>query len=105
MAEHVPAELFHVSASGTGLTSTAGAYDPGITDEIDAKIRNLPYVKAHCDSTADLVRARAGEGFVVIKAGGESRYRAYVAPDTSEAIAAELNDGVLFKAAIAMQGK
>jgi hypothetical protein len=97
--------LYHVTDSGTGLTATVGAYDPGITSEVNAKIRNLPIVKKYCNDMANLTRGRAGEGFIVVEAGGKARYRAYVAPDTSEAIKAELKDGVLLKAALSMRGK
>jgi len=99
------AELFHVTDSGTRLTATAGAYDPKITAEVNAKIRNLPQVKRHCNNMAKLLKIRAGTGFIVVEAGGKSRYRAYVAPDTSEAIKAELKDGVLLKAALSMRGR
>jgi hypothetical protein len=97
--------LYHVTDSGTGLTVTVGAYDPKITAAINARIRNLPIVKKYINDMAELTRGRAGEGFIVVEAGGKSRYRAYVAPDTSDAIKAELKDGALLKAALSMRGK
>lgn len=99
------ADLFTVTDSGTGLSVSVGAYDPKITTETNGKIRNLPQVKKHCDDMATLLKAVAGAGFILIRGGGKSRYRAYVAPDTSEAIQAELKDAVLLKAALSMRGK
>lgn len=99
------ADLIKLNDSGTGLSVTVNAYDPKITPDINAKIRNWGPVRARCNEVAERIKNLAGQGFVVIRAGGPSRYRAYVAPDTDEAINAELTDGVLLKAALSQQGK
>lgn len=87
------------------ILPSTGEYDPKVGTELNRKIRNLPIVKRYIDGAAELLKSRAGAGFIVIKAGGPSRYRAYVVPDTSDAIRAELKDGVLIKAVLGMAGK
>lgn len=88
---------------------STGEYDPGITKVINAAIRNMPMVRKHCDDMAQLLLVRAGAGtdlnFKVVKAGGPSRYRAYVVPADSDAVTAELDEAVLTKAALSMRGR
>lgn len=107
----------YVKVGGTGnlVLAEMGTedYDPQIGTEVNQAIRNLPMVKKHCDDMAQLLMVAANAGgefgsaprFEVVKAGGESRYRAYVAPANSDGITAELNESVLLKAALGMQGR
>jgi hypothetical protein len=108
-------EYYAAGAGGKGLTvlPSNGEYDPGISEDINAQIRNMPMVKKHCDDMAQLLMVSASAGvefgselpYEVVKAGGESRYRAYVAPANTYGIEAELDHAQLLKAALGMRGR
>lgn len=96
------ASLYEVSSSG-GLIAH-GEYDPGITEEIDEKIRNLPVVKQHLKEQAEILKGYTGsENFeVIVSSRAKTRARVYVAPKNSDGIREELGQAVLLKAALAL---
>lgn len=101
------ADLFHVNASGE-LTMTPGGYDPGITREVDHKIRFMQVVQNHCRQRARELHGRAGsEHFDIVESTNEqhSRPRFYVVPSDREGIHEEISQAVLLKAALGMAGR
>lgn len=98
------ADLFRSNAAG-GLSVEIGRYDPGITDEVDQKIRHLPVVLERCRSEAMRLQSAAGDdNFDIIESvdPANKRPRFYVAPSTSLGIHQELSQAVLLKAALGM---
>lgn len=99
------AELYDIGEGGfTPSLSVAGEYNPGITEEIDRKIRNLPGVRQHCEEQARILKEGTGsDNFeVIVSSRARSRARVYVAPRNSEGIREELSQAVLLKAALAL---
>lgn len=98
-------------ANGNKLTasvSVGGEYDPGDLVDIDRAIRHMPAVVAYLQRKAEECRGlieKPDDFRVILSTGGESRARAYVAPANDAGVHLEAADGVLLKAAIAMQGK
>lgn len=102
----MPSSMY--SADSSGGLRVSGEYDPGITEEIDRKIRNLPIVVTHCEARAnDLKSATGSSNFEVIVShdSNNSRPRAYVAPSNNQGIHEELSQAILLKAALGMDGK
>lgn len=105
---HLPSGAQH---EGTRLQSVRidGEYDPGDLQEIDKAIRHMPSVVAYCVKKAqECIRATGAEEHFVVVLQNEPRTqrpRAYCAPNTSEGIRLELEQGVLLKAAVSMEGK
>jgi hypothetical protein len=102
-----PESMFGVSESGFGL-SVAGAYDPGITPEIDRKIRNMPMVVEYINAKAhELLSAVGSDNFEVILSHkpDQQRPRAYVCPSNNKGIHEELSEAILLKAALGMAGR
>ena len=99
------ADFFH--AQGNHLVVGPGDYDPGITPEIDQKIRHLPMVVDGVIERAGALRRSAGSNFEIVLSLNKknSRPRAYVVPKNNEGIREELADAVLLKAAMGMSGK
>lgn len=100
------AEMFHVNESGSGF-SISGEYDPGISPEVDKKIRHMPGVVAYINVMAHVLLDRTGsENFEVILSDSpdNQRPRAYVAPANDTGIHEELSQAVLLKAALGMAG-
>lgn len=99
--------MYMPDAGGTGLT-VSGEYDPGISAEVDRKIRNMPGVIEHITKKANELLASTGSGnfdVLVSAKPGQSRPRAYVRPINSAGIHEELSQAVLLKAAMGMAGK
>lgn len=84
-------------------------YDPGDLIELGKAIRHLPMVVAHCVDKAQecIAMIEDPENFEVVlqNRSDTERPRAYIAPANSDGIGAELEDAVLLKAAINMQGR
>lgn len=86
----------------------SGGYDPGITAEIDRRIRHLPVVIERMLERAAMLKNSTGSGnfTIVSQTRPETqRPRAYVAPNNNEGIHEELSRAVLLKAALGMAGK
>jgi hypothetical protein len=99
--------LFVVDEHGGGLT-IGGEYDPGITKEVDKKIRHLPVVVQHINLKAhELLKSVGTDNFEVVLSNKPSnqRPRAYVVPSNDDGIHEELSQAVLLKAALGMAGK
>lgn len=99
-----------VNASSTGSPATlvAQEYDPGITEEVDRAIRNMPGVVQYCNRKAhELCDATGSSNFEVVLSQGpdQQRPRAYVVPSNSKGIHEELAQAVLLKAALGMAGR
>lgn len=100
------AEIYGASG-GYSFAATEGDYDPGITDEIDRQIRNMPMVKAYLLGKAKELKAATGsDNFDIVESTdpAQQRPRYYVAPN-SAGIKEELTQSVLLKAALGMVGK
>ena len=119
--------MFGVVESGKGLgLGVVGEYNPGMTEEIDSKIRNLPEVVEYIHKKAiELMHATGSDNFDVwvsteagaVKEEGEEgtrtshwpaekqRPRAYVGPSNGKGIHEELSEAVLLKAALGMAGQ
>jgi hypothetical protein len=98
--------LYGVTESG-GL-GVVGEYDPGLTEEKDREIRNMPFIKKHLSALAHDLRDRTGsENFEVIEPTDkeQARPRAYVCPSNNKGIHEELSEAVLLKAALGMAGQ
>jgi len=96
------------AAGGLVASPVIGGYDPGNLIEIDRAIRHMPAVVAYITKKADECRSlieKQDDFRVIVSTGGESRARAYVAPDNGGGIHLELADSVLLKAAMAMAGR
>lgn len=97
------------SANGNSLkVDMTGEYDPGITAEIDKRIRHMPDVILHMLEKAALLKNSTGsQNFeIVIQAKEDTqRPRAYVTPKNDQGIHEELAQAVLLKAALGMEGK
>lgn len=97
------------SANGNSLkVELTGEYDPGITNEIDKKIRHLlPVLLEMGQKAGDLLRATGSSNFEIIQQARPEtqRPRFYVAPKNREGIHEELSQAVLLKAAMGMAGK
>ena len=101
------ADLF--SANGNTLkVDMTGEYDPGITPEIDKRIRHMPVViLAMLEKAATLKNSTGSSNFEIItqSRADTQRPRSYVAPKNREGIHEELSQAVLLKAALGMSGK
>jgi hypothetical protein len=97
------------SANGNQLkVSMTGEYDPGITAEIDRRIRHMPQVIERILEKAAQLKNSTGSGNFEIYSQTRSntqRPRAYVAPKNREGIHEELSQAVLLKAALGMSGQ
>lgn len=97
------------SANGNSLkVDMTGDYDPGITAEIDRRIRHIPDIIMHMLEKAAELKSGTGSGNfeIVIQAQeNTARPRAYVVPKNREGIHEELSQAVLLKAALGMEGK
>lgn len=97
------------SANGNTLkVEMTGEYDPGITAEIDQRIRHLPLVVRHMLEMAAMLKNSTGsQNFEIYSQTRPEtqRPRAYVAPRNNEGIHEELSQAVLLKAALGMSGK
>lgn len=59
--------VFGVGGSGTSLTVHSDEYDPGITEEIDHQIRNLPICTARClKSAKELLKRTGSNNFEIV---------------------------------------
>lgn len=103
--------LFGIDESGMHL-SVLGLledYDPGITAEIDKKIRFMTPVVAMTQKKArDLLAATHSENFDITfddDPNRSSRPRAWVHPKNGKGIREEKTKSVLLKAALGMTGK
>lgn len=100
-------ELF--SANGNQLrVDMTGSYDPGITAEVDRRIRHLPVVIERMLERAAMLKNATGSGnFTIVSQTRHDtqRPRAYVAPNNDQGIHEELSQAVLLKAALGMAGK
>jgi hypothetical protein len=110
--------MFGVVESGMGL-GVVGEYDPGITPEVDRKIRNMPEVVAYVNGKAqELLDGVGSPNFETILMGetypypvkhprraDQQRARAYVCPSNGKGIHEELTQAVLLKAALGMAGR
>lgn len=98
--------LFSAGKGGAKMNvDTSGAYNPGITDEIDKKIRHMKPVMQRGMAEAVKLRNAAGEADFDVVASvnpDNQRPRFYVAPSTSVGIHLEISNAVLLKAALAM---
>lgn len=96
------------SANGNSLrVDMTGDYDPGITPEIDKRIRHMPIViLAMLEKAATLRRRTGSPNFQIItqSRADTQRPRSYVAPSNHEGIHEELSEAVLLKAALGMSG-
>ena len=113
--------MFGVVESGKGLgLGVVGEYDPGYSEEIDKKIRNLPEIVEYIHRKAiELLGATGSDNFDVWlsteEGGGGTRAshwpaetqrpRAYVGPCNGKGIHEELSQAVLLKAALGMAGQ
>lgn len=97
------------SANGNTLkVSLTDEYDPGITAEIDKRIRHMPGVILKMLEKAAMLKNSTGSpNFeIVTQARPETqRPRAYVVPKNYDGIHEELSQAVLLKAAMGMHGK
>lgn len=85
-------------------------YDPGDLTKLGKAIRHFPMVVSHCVEKAQECIGMIGDGsadfeVVLQNRSDTERPRAYIAPANSDGIAAEIEDAVLLKAAINMQGR
>jgi hypothetical protein len=97
------------SANGNSLkVNMVGDYDPGITAEIDKRIRHMPQViLAMLEKAATLRHSTGSNNFETITQSDPNtqRPRSYVAPKNRDGIHEELSQAVLLKAALGMSGK
>lgn len=97
------------SPNGNALkVDMSGSYDPGITAEIDKRIRHLPIVIERMLEKAALLKNSTGSGnFTIVSQTkpNTQRPRAYVAPRNDQGIHEELSQAVLLKAAMGMSGQ
>lgn len=97
------------SANGNQLkVELTGAYDPGITEEIDRQIRHIPFILTEIlKRAATLKNSTGSDNFELIIQAKETtqRPRVYVVPKNNEGIREELSQAVLLKAALGMEGK
>lgn len=97
------------SSNGNSLkVEMTGDYDPGITSEIDRRIRHMPGVILHMlEKAAQLKNSTGSPNFdIVTQARPDTqRPRSYVVPKNNEGIHEELSQAVLLKAALGMAGK
>jgi hypothetical protein len=94
-------------ASGSYGLKVGGEYDPGITPEIDKKIRHLPFIVDYVTRKAYELQRDAGDNFEVILSNkpDQQRPRAYVCPRNNAGIRQELSDAVLLKSALGFSGR
>ena len=84
----------------------AGEYDPGISVEVDTKIRMMPGVWHYVEVKARELADSAGPNFEFVRSHrSKTRARAYVAAANGKGIHEELAHAVLLKAALGMAGK
>jgi hypothetical protein len=97
------------SANGNQLkVDMTGEYDPGITEEIDRRIRHMPQViERMLEKAAQLKNSTGSSNFTIVSQTQQQtqRPRAYVAPNNNEGIHEELSQAVLLKVALGMSGQ
>jgi hypothetical protein len=97
------------SANGNSLkVDMSGSYDPGITAEIDQRIRHLPIVvRTMLEKAATLKNSTGSSNFDIVSQTQPQtqRPRAYVMPKNNQGIREELSQAVLLKAALGMTGQ
>lgn len=97
------------SANGNNLkVDVSGSYNPGITADIDRRIRHMPIVILKMLEKAATLKSSTGSSNfeIVTQSRPETqRPRSYVVPKNQQGIHEELADAVLLKAALGMAGK
>lgn len=101
-------ELFSASGKNSLSVDVDAPYDPGITAEIDKRIRHMPGVILYMLTKAAMLKNATGsKNFIIVVQADPNtmRPRAYVVPSNDEGIHEELSEAVLLKAALGMSGK
>ena len=111
--QSVDAGHFHFQneywATVGGEPDAHAPYNPGDLLKLGKAIRHLPMVVKHCVEKAQecIQGMDEGENFEIVLSNNPDieRPKAYIAPANSQGIQAEIEDAVLLKAAINMQGR